>query len=386
MDVRKVSIAVLLVTVLLTGSLLIGCSSASTPTIAPATSTPETTTAPTISATTAAPATTAATTTTAAAKSIEIKLSCHFPAAHPTTDALWKPFGEQIAAKTNGRVTLKIYPASQLGKVSEEYDMTVKGTCDAALIVPTYHPGRFPLEDVFQLPFLIPGGSNNAIEKQVQDMVYEKYMIPYQFKDVKVLYSNRFEPNVLHCTKKAVRTYDDLKGLMVGFPGGSLPPQFIKAFGGSPEMVTAPDMYTSLERGMIDAELIPLETELGFKLVEISKYITVLNLGAGTNFVGIRMETWNSILPEDQKAIEELAVWAQNQTGQILEGVTNAAIGACQGAGIELINLSDADMSKLKENAKTIDAAWIADMEKQGYPAQAMYDDITAMEAQLQSK
>jgi TRAP-type transport system periplasmic protein len=369
LDVGKLMLVVLLATVIVLGSLSGGCGNA--------------TTAP---GSTAAPASSAASAPSTAGKTIEIRLSTHFPAVHPTMDGLWKPLGEQLAAKTNGRVTLKVFAASALGKPTEEYDMTVKGTCDAALIVPTYHPGRFPLEDIFQLPFAIPAGSTNAIGKQVRDMVYEKYLIPHQFKDIKVLWTDRFEPNVLHLVKKPVRTVEDIKGLMIGFPGGSLPPMFIKALGASPEMVTAPDMYTSLERGMIDAELIPLETELGFKLVEISKYITLLNLGSGTNFVGMRMETWNSISPEDQKVIQELGVWASDQTAKILEGITGAATGACKQAGIEFISFSDADMAKLKATAQTIDEAWVNDMESKGFPARNLYNDVKAMVAQAQGK
>jgi TRAP-type C4-dicarboxylate transport system substrate-binding protein len=277
-------------------------------------------------------------------------------------------------------VTAKLYPAGQLGKETEEYDMILKGTCESALIVPTYYAGRFPLEDVFQLPFLIPGGSNSEIGKKVRDMVYTKYLIPNQFKDMKILWTARFEPNVLHMVKKPVRTVDDMKGLMVGYPGGSLPAEYLKTFGASPEVIMAPDIYTSLERGMIDGQLMPLEVELGFKLIDLSKYITTLNLAAGTAFVGLRMETWNSISPKDQAAIQDICTnWAEDQNGRVLEGITQAATGACKGKGIEFINLSDADMAKLVELAKPIETGWIAKMESQKFPAKAMVSDIQAM-------
>lgn len=374
----KILVALLMVTVLLAGSLMMGCGGASsTKAAAPSTSAAAPSTS--AAATSAAPATSAAA-TTSAVKAIEIKISTHFPATHATTTDLFAPFIEKLAAATEGRVTAKLYPAGQLGKETEEYDMVLKGTCEASLIVPTYNAGRFPLEDIFQLPFLIPGGANSAEGKAIRDMLYTKYLNQNQFSDMKVLWTSRFEPNVLHMVKKPVRTVSDMSGLMIGYPGGSLPAEFLTAFGASPEQVMAPDMYTSLERGMIDGQLMPLETELGFKLIDLTKYITTLNLGAGTAFVGLRMETWNSISAKDQAAITDICNnWAEDQNGKVLEGITTAATGACKGAGIEFISLSDADMAKLNELAQPVQTAWIAKMAAQGFPAQAMVDDVNAM-------
>jgi TRAP-type transport system periplasmic protein len=371
LDVRKVLVVLLLVTILLAGSLAVGCKSTSPSTTASVPST----SAPSVPLTSSAA-------TTAAVKPIEIKISTHFPTVHPTTTELFAPFIEKVATATEGRVTAKLYPAGQLGKETEEYDMVLKGTCEAALIVPTYYAGRFPLEDVFQVPFLVPGGANSDLGRKVRDTVYTKYLIPNQFKDMKVLWTARFEPNVLHMLKKPVRTVNDLKGLMIGYPGGSLPAEYLTAFGASPQQIMAPDMYTSLERGMVDGQLMPLEVELGFKLIDLSKYITSLNMAAGTAFIGLRMETWNSISPKDQKAIDDIcANWAEDQNGKILEGITMAATGACKGKGIEFIDFSATDMAKLVELAKPVQAAWINKMAAQGFPAQAMVNDIQAMVA-----
>jgi TRAP-type C4-dicarboxylate transport system substrate-binding protein len=310
-------------------------------------------------------------------------VSYHFPPVHPTQEGLWEPFAAKVAEVTEGRVIATLFPGGSLGKATEEYDMLLSGACDVALIVPTYYAGRFPLEDIFQLPFSIPPGTDNPQGKIIRDYVYEEYLAPLQFSDVKILWTGRFEPNVLHMAEKPVRTVDDLKGLILGFPGGSIPPMFIQAMGASPERVTAPDLYTAMERGMIDGDIMPLEVELGFNIIELTRYITMLNLGSGSYFVGMRAETWNAISPEDQAAIDELSIWATEANAGALHGMTMATIGACEGAGIEFIEFSEEDMAYLLELSKDVDAAWIADVEGKGLPAQACYDDIHKMLADM---
>lgn len=312
----------------------------------------------------------------APAKPIELTVAHHLPTIHQQHERVIVPWAEELAKRTEGRVTAKIYPAGVLGKVFEEYDMVLKGTCDVGWLISTYFPGRHPLEEAFHLPFLVPPGANNPTGKLIRDAVYEKFLIPHHYNDVKVLWTGRFEPNVLHLAEKPVRTMEDMKGLVIGFPGGKLMPKLITAVGGSPEQVPVTDMYTAMERGMIDGQIIPLEVQLAFKLIEVTKYVTLLNLGSGTNFMGMRLETWNKISPKDQKIIDELSIWAADLQGKAWMGATEHTISACQGAGIEFIELSPEEMARWVEITKPVEAEWIAEMDAKGLPATDLYNEI----------
>jgi len=259
------------------------------------------------------------------------------------------------------------------------YDMVLKGSCDVGWLISTYYPGRHPLEEAFHLPFLIPPGAADPKGKVIRDAVYEKYLIPRHYKDVKVLWTGRFEPNVLHLAKRPVRTMEDMKGLVIGFPGGRLMPKFITAVGGSPEQVTVVDMYTAMERGMIAGQIIPLEAQLGFKLIEVTKYETMLNLGSGSNFVGMRFETWNKLSPADQKIIDELSIWAADLQGKAWKAGTEQTVGICKKRGIEFIELSPEERARWIEAAKPVEEEWVKGVEARGLPARELYNMIKQM-------
>jgi TRAP-type C4-dicarboxylate transport system substrate-binding protein len=312
-------------------------------------------------------------------KSIELKVAYHLPPVHVQHKGVLVPWAAELAKRTEGRVTAKLYPAELLGKVGEMYDMVLNGTCDVGWLISTYYPGRHPLEEVFHLPFLVPPGADNPTGKVIREAVYNKFLIPYHYKDVKVLWTGRFEPNVLHLAKKPVRTMEDMKGLVIGFPGGRLQPKLITAVGASPEQVTVVDMYTAMERGMIAGQIIPLEAQLGFKLIEVTKYITMLNLGSGTNFMGMRFETWNKLSPADQKIIDELSIWAADLQGKAWKGATDFTISACKQKGIEFIELSPEERARWVEAAKPVEEEWVKGVEARGLPARELYNMIKQM-------
>jgi len=312
-------------------------------------------------------------------KSIELKVAHHLPPIHVQHKNVLVPWTEELKKRTEGRVTAKLFPAELLGKVGEMYDMVLKGTCDVGWLISTYYPGRHPLEEAFHLPFLISPGAADPKGKVIRDAVYAKYLIPRHYNDVKVLWTGRFEPNVLHLAKKPVRTMADMKGLVIGFPGGRLMPKFISAVGGAPEQVTVVDMYTAMERGMIAGQIIPLEAQLGFKLIEVTKYETMLNLGSGSNFMGMRFETWNKLSPADQKIIDELSIWAADLQGKAWKGGTEQTIGICKQRGVEFIELSAEERARWMEAAKPVEEEWVKAVETRGLPARELYNMIQQM-------
>jgi len=312
-------------------------------------------------------------------KPIELKVAYHLPPVHVQHKNVLVPWSEELKKRTEGRVTARLYPAELLGKVGEMYDMVLKGTCDVGWLISTYYPGRHPLEEAFHLPFLVPPGAAHPIGKLIRDAVYEKFLIPYHYKDVKVLWTGRFEPNVLHLAKKPVRTMEDMKGLVIGFPGGKLLPRLITAVGASPEQVTVVDMYTAMERGMIAGQIIPLEAQLAFKLIEVTKYLTMLNLGSGSNFMGMRFETWNKLSTADKKIIDELSIWAADLQGKAWKGATEHTISVCKQRGIEFIELSPEERARWIEAAKPVEEEWVKGVEARGLPARELYNMIKQM-------
>ena len=73
-------------------------------------------------------------------KTFELKLSHWVPPSHPLQKAL-EDWGSSIEKASNGTITYKVYPAQQLGKAFDHYDMARDGIADVTYISPGYQPG-----------------------------------------------------------------------------------------------------------------------------------------------------------------------------------------------------------------------------------------------------
>ncbi|HEX9896955.1 MAG TPA: hypothetical protein VGA85_04750, partial [Dehalococcoidales bacterium] len=152
-------------------------------------------------------------------KPIELNFAISDPGTHYEVKGVYEVWAREVEKRTGGRVKVNVYPGETLGKQVEQYDLILKGAAQLTILVGPQYPGRFPLTDVFNLPFLIPPDGPNSPGKAIRDMVHEKYLNPIYFKDVKVLWKGRFQPNVIHMAKRPVRTLNDIKGQIIGIPG-----------------------------------------------------------------------------------------------------------------------------------------------------------------------
>jgi len=313
------------------------------------------------------------------AKQIKLKFATHLPSMHHGYRNLIAPWAAEVEKRTEGRVKVTVYPDQQLGKLPEMYDDLLRGTSDIAFILPVFIMGRFPLESIFHLPTIVPGDVADPTCTAIRKMVYDKYLTPLYFKDIKILWTGRFGLNSLHMAAKPVRNLEDLKGKIIGFGGGKTPPLVLKALGAAPESIQSPDIYTSLEKKVIDGMFFPLDGLRGYKLAEVVKYTTRLDFGSASNFTAMRMAAWNSLSPADQKVITDLIPWALEAQGKTYRNDSELAIETGKKAGIEFIQLSPAQKQRWVDALKPVDKQWMTEMDAMGLPATKMYNDIVQM-------
>src|SRR3977135_1130533 len=117
-------------------------------------------------------------------KTFTLKLSHWVPARHPLQKAM-EEWGASVEKASGGTIKSTVFPAQQLGKAFDHYDMTRDGIADVSYINPGQMPGRFPIVSAGELPFLIreAHGATRAI-----DQWYRKYA-PSEMKEVKYCYS-----------------------------------------------------------------------------------------------------------------------------------------------------------------------------------------------------
>jgi len=105
-------------------------------------------------------------------------------------------------------------------------------------------------------------------------------------------------------TNKEVKTVDDFKGLKIRVMPLYIP--FMKALGAAPVMIPPPDIYTSMERGVVDGFMWPNVGVISWGLQEVTKYVIRPGVFQMEPATLIHMAKWNQIPKDLQEMIMDV--------------------------------------------------------------------------------
>lgn len=242
-----------------------------------------------------------ATPTLSSAANVTLKYANFFPPTH-VQSKLAEEWCKAVEAKTEGRVKIEYYPGGSLLKDKQIYDGVADGIADIGFSVAAYTAGRFPIVSAFDLPFGYPSG---VVATKVINEAYSK-LNANDFKDTKLMYLHAHGPGLICTRNKEVKVLEDLKGLRIRSTGMSA--EMVKALGATPVAMGMSDSYESLEKGVVDGSAHPVESNLGWKLGEVTKYLIRHYSCAYTTtfFVAMNKDKWAAIDAKDQQAIEAI--------------------------------------------------------------------------------
>src|SRR5882672_9313752 len=143
-------------------------------------------------------------------KTFELKLSHWVPASHPLQKAL-EDWGAAVEKESGGTIKSKVFPAQQLGKAFDHYDMARDGIADVTYVNPGYQPGRFPIIGAGELPFLMSDAKGGSM---ALDAWYRNYA-GKEMKDVIVFLVFIHLPLSFPSRTKRILVPDDVKGLEI---------------------------------------------------------------------------------------------------------------------------------------------------------------------------
>jgi TRAP-type transport system periplasmic protein len=149
--------------------------------------------------------------------------------------------------------------------------------------------------------------------------------------------------------------------------------------GASGEFVPTPDIYSNLEKGVIDGMVIPNDAVTAFKLYEVEKYNTMVDPGTGTGLIGINLNSWKKISPADQKIIEDLTPWVVQKLAKSV--AESEALGEKQllDAKVQVIKLPPEEVARWRQLSRPIWNEWIKEIEGKGLPGRKVVEDIKAI-------
>lgn len=200
---------------------------------------------------------------TLTAQEVTLRLSHWVPPTISPASKGINPWAESVMEASDGRIEVQIFPAQQLGRAPDHYDMAKDGIVDLAYVNPGYTAGRFPIYAATELPFMV---SDSVAGAQAIHEWYLEYGAEQEMSDVKVCFIHPHAPGALH-TQETVTGPDGVKGKNVR-PAHATMARFVSLLGGGPVQVPAPEVREALSKGTAEAVTFPWGSMFDFKLTE----------------------------------------------------------------------------------------------------------------------
>ena len=182
-------------------------------------------------------------------------------------------------------------------------------------------------------------------------------------------------PYVLH-SKDVLDTLDSLKGKKVR-TGGGVHAAVWKALETVPTTMPAPRIYTAFQRGLLDAVAFPDSVSILFRINELQKSHTYINLSR-INQEHCISRKWFEALPPDLQQV--VSRWAQgfsqaiSQQFYVLAGAK--ARNKFRESGINMVQLSDDEKKRWQAAAQPVIDEWVKTNEAKGLPAKKLFEFI----------
>ncbi|WP_209123303.1 TRAP transporter substrate-binding protein [Alkalihalobacillus sp. BA299] len=254
-----------------------------------------------------------------------LKLAHAYPtASYMHTFMEW--FNEEVQKRSDGRLSLDIYPSGQLMPTDQEVPAILQGQIDMSHSLSPVLAGFDPIWNLYELPFIFeydPKDPTVFIENRAKFNNSEnggrKIAQLMEEKGLKVLslgFVDMF--GSLYTTDKnnLVTDPESAKGLKIRTAGGIIGPETVKSFGASGMTIPAAELVTALQQKVVDGLLTtPIYTNDAKLPVET---LTVVPLFNTVTPLVMSLEKFES-LPED---LQEILV----QTGKDLEEYGKAQV------------------------------------------------------------
>jgi TRAP-type C4-dicarboxylate transport system substrate-binding protein len=292
-----------------------------------------------------------------------LRFSHFYPATADVNQQIFEPWAKKIGEDSNGRLKVEVYPSATLSKADTAYESTVKGTIDIGSQVQGYTSGRFPLTQIAELPGLSSSSTQTGCMLQT---LYENGTISSEYEDSHLLFMFATGPGTLHSTDKLIRTPEDMKGMRIRRPS-AVAGDIIESMGASPVGLPANDIYTSLQRGVVDGLSFPWEAITTFKLDELTKYHTNIPFYSSALMMTMNKDKYEGLPDDLKKVIDDNSGMAlTKKVGEMWDKADLIGLQAAKDRGDEIIDIPD----------PLNDPDWKGPLEK---GTQKYLDDVSAL-------
>jgi len=246
---------------------------------------------------------------------------------HASPSVLDRWFLDELVKRTDGAVEIQYYWAQSLNKAGAHLKAIKNHISEVSLISPGYYQSDLPVTRGLEWYYKM--NRADALVRVCRDLYdnYEPLRLEWESRHrAKVLYWT----NWYYCpliTREPINSIEDLQGKRIrGYGVGT---DVVESLGGRAIPMAAPEVYSALERGVIDGAFgFDFITAISYALHEAAPYITEIGAGPhGPSATVIGIDAWKA-LPDEVKQVANdlIAEVYQGKYREIYAGIAEQSV------------------------------------------------------------
>ncbi|MGB9043391.1 MAG: TRAP transporter substrate-binding protein [Pseudolabrys sp.] len=281
------------------------------------------------------------------------KASDVHPANYPTVVAV-ENLGKKLDAATNGRYSVQMYPSMQLGGEKEAIEQAQIGAIAFARVsVGALGPVIDDL-NVFNLPYVFRNTTHmqHVIDGPIGQELLDK--VTNSGKGLVGLCWMDAGARNFYNTKKPIKTMADLKGMKVRVMGNPMFVEMANSMGGNGVAMGYDQVFSALQTGVVDGAENNPPSFVFDNHYQVAKYYTVDEHLIVPEMLVFSKKAWDAMSKEDQALLMKFAKEAQQEERKLWEVYEQQAMDKAKAAGIQIIQVSDADKKAFQDAVKPV--------------------------------
>ncbi|MBW9398533.1 MULTISPECIES: TRAP transporter substrate-binding protein [Leclercia] len=277
-------------------------------------------------------------TAASAADKVTLKLAHNLERSHVVHRA-FEAMAKDVKTLSDGTMTIRIYPSSQMGNARETMELLQNGALDMTKGSASDLESFDNIYAIYNLPFLFRDQAHfntvvfGDIGKEIMASTKERgfFALSAYVAGTRSFYA-----------KKPITKPDDLKGLKIRVQPSPTTIKMIELMGGSPTPVSFGEVYTAMQQGVVDGAENNVPSWVQTRHIEIAKVFSEDEHASIPDFLVIATKTWDALTPAQQQILATAASNSQVYQQKLWDEIDAQTRAQAKAMGGEIIKVDKA--------------------------------------------
>ncbi|PMR75172.1 TRAP transporter substrate-binding protein [Billgrantia endophytica] len=270
-------------------------------------------------------------------------------------------FADILEQRTEGRITINVFPNSQLGDDVQMMEMLQTGTLD--MTYPSSSAATTYVSELaaFDLPFLLP--TREAAIAVMQSDMAQDMLDAFEGSGIKALTFSENGYRQLSNSARPVESPDDVagldvRGLSVRTMENPVHLAIWEAMGANPTPMAFGELFSAMEQGVVDGQENPWSTILTSNFHEVQDYGTETRHVYTPFIMMMSQRTWDRLDPAYQELIQQAARQSAQYEIQLSAEYDDWSRDQLEARGMQITRLDDDQIAAFQEAVQPVYETW----------------------------